>query len=126
MAAGQEHPEQFHKVKEETFRVLNGTLQLAIDDTVRVLNEGDTMLIPIYAKHAFKALTDVVIEELSTTSSPEDFDYTDARISSMVEPPESLWYVILFGVSRGTTMEKLARVCFVSKRDWDPRYFLKK
>ena len=82
MAAGQEHPEQFHKVKEETFRILNGTLQLAIDNTVRVLHEGDTMLIPIHAKHAFKALTDVVIEELSTTSSPEDSYYTDARISS--------------------------------------------
>jgi sialic acid synthase SpsE/mannose-6-phosphate isomerase-like protein (cupin superfamily) len=82
MTEGQEHPEQHHKVKEETFKVLSGALQLQLDGDMSELKPGDTILIPAYAKHSFKALTDVIVEELSTTSSPEDSFYTDVRIAS--------------------------------------------
>lgn len=82
MTAGQEHPEQFHKVKDETFRVIWGELQFTLDGTVHELKEGHSLVVESNARHTFRALTDVVIEELSTTSSPADSYYTDARISS--------------------------------------------
>ena len=82
MTEGQQHPEQLHKIKEETLKVLRGTLQLQLNSDVYELNVGHSVLIPAHAKHTFKALTDVVVEELSTTSLPEDSYYTDARINS--------------------------------------------
>jgi sialic acid synthase SpsE/quercetin dioxygenase-like cupin family protein len=82
MAEGQEHPEQFHRIKEETLRVLHGELELILDGTAHQLKEGQSVVVETNAKHRFRAVTDVVIEELSTTSSAEDSYYTDPGISS--------------------------------------------
>ena len=83
MAEGQEHPEQFHRIKEETLRVLHGELELGLDGTVHQLAAGQSIVVEANARHNFRALTDTVLEELSTTSSPEDSYYTDPRISSL-------------------------------------------
>ena len=82
MAEGQEHPEQFHRIKEETLRVLYGELEFVLDGKVHELEEGQSIVVEANANHSFRARTDVVIEELSTTSSPADSYYTDPRISS--------------------------------------------
>lgn len=82
MAQGQEHPEQFHKIKEETFRVLHGAVQVKLDGAPQDLTAGQLLVIMANTRHSFKAVSDAVIEELSTTSSPEDSYYTDVRISA--------------------------------------------
>ena len=82
MAEGQEHPEQFHRIKEETFRVIYGKLKVWLDTSIHQLTAGQSILITANTRHRFKALSDVVIEELSTISLPEDSYYTDIRINS--------------------------------------------
>jgi N-acetylneuraminate synthase len=82
MAEGQQHPEQYHRVKEETLRVVHGRVELVLEGAARQLEAGQSIVVEANARHAFRALTDAVIEELSTTSSPEDSYYTDPRISS--------------------------------------------
>jgi N-acetylneuraminate synthase len=82
MAEGQEHPEQFHRVKEETLRVLFGELEIELGGTTQRLTSGKAVVVEANAKHRFRAISDVVIEELSTTSSPTDSFYTDPKINS--------------------------------------------
>jgi sialic acid synthase SpsE/quercetin dioxygenase-like cupin family protein len=82
MAAGQEHPEQLHRVKEETLRVVFGEIEFELNGALHRLKRGQSIIVEANAKHRFKALEDSVIEELSTTSLPEDSYYTDPRISS--------------------------------------------
>lgn len=82
MVEGQEHPEQYHRVKEETLRVVFGELELEVGGTTHKLARGQAVVVEANAKHRFRALADTVIEELSTTSSPADSFYTDPRISS--------------------------------------------
>lgn len=82
MAKGQEHPEQFHRVKDETLRVVFGEIEFHLDGMQYLLRDGQSIVVEAKAKHSFRAVTDCVIEELSTTSLPEDSYYTDPRISS--------------------------------------------
>ncbi len=83
MTQGQEHPTQFHNVKEETFRILYGELELNLDGESLILKKGDETLVRSSVKHSFKAKTDCIIEELSTTSIPEDSFYEDSNISNL-------------------------------------------
>ena len=83
MTQGQEHPTQFHNVKEETFRILYGELELNLDGESLILKKGDETLVRSSVKHSFKAKTDCIIEELSTTSIPEDSFYVDSNISNL-------------------------------------------
>jgi sialic acid synthase SpsE/mannose-6-phosphate isomerase-like protein (cupin superfamily) len=82
MTEGQDHPEQFHRIKEETLRVVFGEVEFDLDGSRHKLKEGQSIVVEANARHRFKALTDVVIEELSTTSSADDSYYTNTRISS--------------------------------------------
>jgi quercetin dioxygenase-like cupin family protein len=83
MTGGQEHPEQFHAIKEETFRIVRGELQVTLDGQTLILRQGQSLVVEPNVKHHFKALTDTVVEELSTTSLAEDTVYTDPQISSI-------------------------------------------
>lgn len=83
MTKGQEHPIQHHNVKEETFRILHGELELNLDSKSTVLAKGDESLVRSGVKHSFKANTDCIIEELSTTSIPEDSYYEDLNIKAL-------------------------------------------
>lgn len=84
---GQEHPTQYHNVKEETFRILHGDIELILDDKLLVLEKGDEALVRSNTRHSFKAISDCIIEEISTTSIKEDSFYIDTKINEM--PRES-------------------------------------
>jgi len=78
---GQKHPEQYHKVKEETFHLLYGDLLLNLDGVERELKAGEVITIEKGKKHAFSSKTGAVIEEISSTHFKEDSFYTDEQIA---------------------------------------------
>lgn len=78
---GQQHPEQFHKRKEETFHVLHGELKLRLDGEERVCKPGAVVTIAPGVRHAFETETGAVFEEISSTHFANDSFYTDDAIN---------------------------------------------
>jgi N-acetylneuraminate synthase len=81
MLPGQEHPEQYHKRKEETFVVLHGKMTLWLDGVEREVGPGDVVTVHRGVRHRFRALTGVVFEEISSTHIVDDSFYTDPAIA---------------------------------------------
>jgi N-acetylneuraminate synthase len=79
---GHHHPGHFHKVKEETFQVLHGELDLYLDGQVRHLSPGDMQLIERGQTHEFRSEGGCIIEEISTTHIPKDSHYKDRHIAA--------------------------------------------
>ncbi|MGD0279314.1 MAG: N-acetylneuraminate synthase family protein [Smithella sp.] len=80
MLPGQNHPTHAHKVKEETFHILNGDITVDLDGKVMELQKGDLLTIKRGQKHSFKTKNGVIIEEISTTHIKEDSYYDDPAI----------------------------------------------
>ena len=76
----QKHPEQFHKVKKETFHILHGSMELKLNGKKEFKNKGDIITINPKIKHEFSTKTGAVIEEISTTHYKADSFYTDKKI----------------------------------------------
>lgn len=76
----QQHPEQWHKVKEETFHLVWGDLTVKIDGVERTCKPGDIVLVERGARHWFTSKGGAVIEELSSTHQGADSFYTDETI----------------------------------------------
>jgi sialic acid synthase SpsE/mannose-6-phosphate isomerase-like protein (cupin superfamily) len=77
----QRHPSHYHKLKEESFQILWGELDVCIDGAVRTLHAGDTLLVQPGVWHSFAcAKTGCVFEEVSTTSLPDDSVYSDPEV----------------------------------------------
>jgi sialic acid synthase SpsE/mannose-6-phosphate isomerase-like protein (cupin superfamily) len=79
---GQEHPEQYHQRKEETFHVLHGELVLRLDGVERVCRPGDVVTVEPGVRHAFSSANGAIIEELSSTHFSNDSFYTDEAINA--------------------------------------------
>jgi len=77
---GQKHPEQFHKLKEETFMLLHGEISLILDGVEQKHKQGDIITVNRGTKHAFSSETGSVIEEISSTHYSDDSYYTDHTI----------------------------------------------
>jgi sialic acid synthase SpsE/mannose-6-phosphate isomerase-like protein (cupin superfamily) len=77
---GQSHPEQYHKIKEETFIVLHGSVELYLNGELNLLKKGDVVTIKPNIRHMFKTNDGCVIEEISSTHYVEDSYYTDESI----------------------------------------------
>ena len=76
----QQHPEQYHKMKEETFHVLYGEVHLFLNGDKRVCRPGDVVNIETGVRHAFVSPTGSIIEEISSTHHKDDSFYTDESI----------------------------------------------
>tara|TARA_A100001015_G_scaffold172187_1_gene191346 strand:- start:4235 stop:5794 length:1560 start_codon:yes stop_codon:yes gene_type:complete len=81
--AGQMHPLHYHKLKEETFLVLWGELNIELDGREKKLLPGDTLTVPPGVWHCFHSETGCVFEEISTTAYPNDSVYRDPAINSL-------------------------------------------
>jgi N-acetylneuraminate synthase len=81
--AGQKHPAHYHKLKEETFQVLHGTLNISVEGHIHTLHPGDTCLIQPGVWHSFWTDTGCVFEEVSTTHYDDDSYYKDKAINRM-------------------------------------------
>jgi len=80
MLPGQNHPPQFHKIKEESFFILYGKVNLILDKKNYVLNSGDIKTIKSGEIHEFYTKGGAVIEELSTQHIKRDSFYLDKKI----------------------------------------------
>jgi len=78
---GQNHPEQYHKKKEETFVILHGAVDLYLNDEVNTLNKGDVITIEPEVRHRFETSGGCVIEEVSSTHYKDDSYYVDPAIA---------------------------------------------
>ena len=77
---GQKHPEQLHNVKEETFHVLFGEINLKLNRIKKEYGPGSLVTISPKTKHEFSSKLGAVIEEISTTHIKKDSFYTDKKI----------------------------------------------
>jgi sialic acid synthase SpsE/quercetin dioxygenase-like cupin family protein len=78
----QSHPEQLHKIKEETYHVLYGHVSVVLDDQERECRAGDVMVIPRGARHGFSSRSGCIIEEISSSHIVNDSFYTDPVIAA--------------------------------------------
>lgn len=79
---GQNHPEHFHKLKDETFYVLHGTLYITLEDEEKTIQAGEIITVSNGVRHSFRSTDGVVFEEVSTTHYGSDSFYTDAAIQA--------------------------------------------
>jgi sialic acid synthase SpsE/quercetin dioxygenase-like cupin family protein len=82
MLPGQSHPQHWHKLKDETFHLLHGSIELILDGQHRTCHKNDVIVVPRGAKHEFRTDTGAVIEEISSTHSRSDSYYADPAITA--------------------------------------------
>ena len=78
---GQNHPEQYHDRKEETFIVLYGDVRIVLNGISRDCQPGDIVTVERGVKHIFSSKSGAVIEEISSTHYKDDSFYTDPAVS---------------------------------------------
>jgi len=81
MLPGQSHPEQYHKMKKETFHVIHGAATLVLDGVSSNIKTSDVVTIEPGVRHSFATETGCVIEEISSTHFVDDSYYTDESIA---------------------------------------------
>jgi len=79
----QKHPNHYHKIKEETFQLLSGDVDVDIEGTVHSLKPGDTLLVERRMLHSFSSKNGGIFEEVSTTHVKGDSYYEDGNIASL-------------------------------------------
>ena len=80
---GQKHPMHMHKVKEETFQLLYGELDVKVEDVERTMKPGDTQTVLRGERHCFSSKVGAIFEEISTTHVKSDSYYDDPKISCL-------------------------------------------
>ena len=78
---GQKHPTQYHKMKEETFHVLYGSLDLSLDGETRSYGPGSVAVVGRGVHHAFESAEGAVFEEISSNHQGSDSFYLDPEIA---------------------------------------------
>ena len=79
---GQSHPEHWHTVKDETFHILHGEIDLVLEGRrMKCVTNDVVAAIPRGAKDEFRSTTGAVIEDVSTHNR-NDSGYTDPAISA--------------------------------------------
>lgn len=77
----QRHPTHTHYIKEETFHILTGNIELTIDKQHYKLNAGEVFTIEHGISHSFYSESGCVFEEISTTHLTNDSYYEDEVIA---------------------------------------------
>jgi len=80
---GQKHPSHRHKLKEETFQLLYGDLDIQLDDIEYHMALGDMMLVERGRWHSFESEKGAIFEEVSTTHHRGDSYYADQSIAKL-------------------------------------------
>ena len=96
MMPGQKHPTHYHKVKEETFHVLDGQFDVDFGSKDHSLSKGDLLTVPRGQKHSFRSEKGAIVEEISTTSTDGDSYYDDEKINSNPNRKFSMIYYSQF------------------------------
>jgi len=77
---GQTCPYHHHAVKHETFFVLKGRLRMVVDGEERVLEQGDTLVMPPGKAHSFTGIGPALVLEVSMPSIRQDSFFADRAI----------------------------------------------
>lgn len=77
---GQQHPEQYHNLKEETFHVLYGDVWTMLDGVRRRHLPGEIIIVERGVRHSFGSDSGAVVEEISSTHCANDSFYTDPAV----------------------------------------------
>ena len=77
---GQTCPYHHHLQKHETFYVLKGQVRMQVDDEQRILNQGDTLVMPPGQGHSFTGLGPALLLEVSMPSRRQDNFFLDPEI----------------------------------------------
>lgn len=80
---GQKHPVHMHRVKEETFQLLYGDLEINIEGNERTLKPGDIQTVLREQKHSFTSVKGAIFEEISTTHVLNDSYYEDPAVRAL-------------------------------------------
>lgn len=81
---GQKHPSHAHGIKEETFQVLYGELQIEVEGQAkRTMQPGDMQTILRGEFHSFCSEDGAIFEEISTKHFKSDSYYKDPLISAL-------------------------------------------
>jgi len=80
---GQKHPIHAHKIKEETFQLLYGDLDIVLESESKTLEPGDIQTVLRGADHSFSSKGGAIFEEISTTHIRNDSYYIDERIRKL-------------------------------------------
>lgn len=90
---GQKHPMHAHKIKEETFQLLYGDLDVQIKgQELRHMKPGDMQTVLRDEFHAFSSVNGGIFEEVSTKHMKSDSYYDDPVIASQ-DPMERKTYL---------------------------------
>lgn len=90
---GQFHPSHAHRVKEETFQVLYGDLDVQLDgQEEKHLHPGDMQTVMRGEYHSFSSQTGAIFEEVSTQHMKSDSYYKDPEINKL-DPIERKTYL---------------------------------
>lgn len=81
---GQTCPMHHHRVKHETFFVVKGRIQMALDGRRFVMSQGDILVVAQHARHEFSALEDSLVLESSKPDLPDDSIFDDPSINLAV------------------------------------------
>lgn len=80
---GQKHPNHKHKIKEETFQLLYGDLEVIVEGKERTMKPGDIQTVLRGENHSFSSMGGGIFEEISTTHIKGDSIYEDEKINRM-------------------------------------------
>lgn len=75
MLPKQKYPYHYHKIKSESFYVLYGSLNVKVDETEYILDQGEMINIERGQTHGFYSTESVVFEEISTIYTLNDSFY---------------------------------------------------
>lgn len=76
----QAYPSHYHKIKQETFFVLYGKLEVERDEQTYLLLPGESLSIERGQTHSFSTVEGAVFEEISTTYVQNDSVYENEKI----------------------------------------------
>lgn len=82
MFPNQEYPSHFHEIKNETYFILHGDLEVDIEGKIHKLKQGDTLTISNNNVHSFKTKSGVIFEEIASTYIKGDSKYLDNEIKT--------------------------------------------
>lgn len=81
---GQKHPEHAHRIKEETFQLLYGDLEVEIlGQESKKLKPGDMQTVLRGEYHSFSSVNGAIFEEVSTQHIKSDSYYRDPEIARL-------------------------------------------
>ncbi len=83
MLPGQRHPRHKHEIKEETFHLLWGDLEVDLNGKFITMKPGDHLLVERGNMHGFRTRTGCVFAEISTRATRSDSHYEDETIAAM-------------------------------------------